>query len=108
MRIFPLRDPAEKREDVVGWSLVTLFWAALAVGGIGLFALSGGAAGSDTDTFFGKLRWGGLVIGAIAVFLTLQSVFHVVVEATIGSERFLAIFIGLVASGGLMKWLSDW
>ena len=52
------------------------------------------------------LCWGGLIVGSIAAYLSVQSLLELVIAATIGPERTLAIFAALVLVGGLAMWLA--
>lgn len=97
MRIFPDRSPEEKRLEVLGWLWVLVFWIVLAGIGLGLFALGERIAPLEDGTLWSKIVWGGLIVGVIAVLMALQSVYNLVIEGTIGPERFV-LGLGIVAA----------
>ena len=99
MKLFPKRSRKERHTETFGWVWAAVLCLGVAAVGLGLFYF-GDIPGNDT--WWDGARWIGLVVGVCAAYLFLQAMVHVVIEATIGPERFLAIMFVLFAIGGVM------
>ena len=106
MRLFPRRSREEKLKEVRDWVLIFVYCCVVAAIGLGLFL-----AGNAWLSFLGEtashtIGIAGLVIGVLAAVIAIQALFHIVIESTIGPEKFVAAFVVLMVIGGIMTWLS--
>ena len=97
LRLFAARSMEEKRSESFGWIWIAVVFLAVAAVGFGAFLNSDAPGG---ETWRNGARWIGLAAGVCAAYLCLQALFHVIVEAAIGSERFLALALVGIAAGG--------
>lgn len=106
MQLFPRRSPEEKARNVKEAATVTGVFLVLALAGFGVFFFGGPGLPPGDSGVWNVIRWIALLLGLASAYITAQCVLSVVVEATVGPERFIAFILLLVAIGGLWTWLS--
>lgn len=104
-RLFPPRSAEERRADTRSATVICAAFAVVALAGLGLFLFAGEMPPAANATW-STLRWGGLIIGLMAAYLSIQSLLELVIAATIGPERALAILAAVGLIGGLAVWLA--
>ena len=104
-RLFPPRPAEERKADIRSAATICAAFAIVALTGLGLFLFAGELPPAATSSW-SMLCWGGLIVGSIAAYLSVQSLLELVIAATIGPERTMAIFAALVLVGGLAMWLA--
>ena len=105
MQLFPRRNPEEKAREVMDWVWITGVFLVLAAVGLGLFFFGGSQTPPASGTTWDAVRWIGLLVGAIAAYLCAQAALSLLVEATIGPERYIAAVMVMIVIFGLYVWL---
>ena len=102
--IVPRRSADDRRSEARFGIATTAFFAAVSLIGLGLF-FYGGDVPPVRNSTWSTLRWIALLVGAVSVFLTIQSLFETAIAATIGPERAIAIMAVLLLIGAFLEWL---
>lgn len=100
-RIFPHRSSEERKLDIRSAMVACGVFAFIAAAGIAAFLVM--PAGGD---WWASFRWLFLLAGVLSFFLTLQSLFELVVAATLGPERAFALVAVLAGLAALCAWLA--
>ena len=102
--IFPRRSVEDRKSETRHTLAITILFAAVSLIGLGLF-FYGGDVPPVRNSMWSTFRWVALVVGAISVFLAIQSLFETAIAATIGPERAIAIMAVMLLIGALFGWL---
>lgn len=106
MQLFPRRSPDEKARSVKEAATLTGLFLVLALAGFGVFLFGGPGLPPGDDGVWNVIRWIALLLGLASAYITAQCVLSLVVEATVGPERYFAFILLLLAIWGLWTWLS--
>ncbi|MEP7454200.1 hypothetical protein [Phyllobacterium sp. SB3] len=104
-RIFPEYSARERETETKATIATCAFFAVVSVIGLGLF-FYGGEVPPTGSSFWSTIRWGALLVGAISAFCTIQSLFDVMIAATVGPERAIAMIIVVTFGGAVFAWLA--
>ena len=102
-RIFPRRTHEDKASETREAVVTCLIFTVGALSGLGLFFF-GGEMPPTGSTVWSSVRWIALVVGALSAYGAAQSFLEVVVAATVGTERAIAILAAVALLGGLASW----
>lgn len=93
------------RVDATGTAFGTLLvFLGIGLVSVALFAFGGSDVPPSGDGIWSSVRWIALPVALVAFYLSIQSLFELLIAATIGPERFLAFFVIVVGICSVGAW----